>query len=96
MANYDEDPSPLPETVHADPVMVNHIIKAMALGMQTAIVPGVTTQADLLSAVFTMLYRMLNTSRDKERSHEEHEKNSQEIGQILGSLLMNFGSSTVH
>jgi hypothetical protein len=83
--------SSLEETTHADPQMVDRIVKAMALGMQTAIIPGSTTQADLLSAVFTVLYRMLETSKRGE-SKEERQKNAEEIGRVLGDMLMAFGA----
>ncbi len=83
------------EDVHADPVMVDRLVKSMAIGLQTAIQPGVTTQADILSAVFTVLYRMLNTARQDTDPHEQ-QKNAAEIGRVLQGLLMDFGAITKH
>lgn len=85
--------SEAPTRSHADPRMVEKIIKNIAIGMQTAIVTDVTTQADMLSAVFTVLYRMLNTA--KQSDDEEWNQNSGEIGRVLQDMLLVFGESTV-
>jgi hypothetical protein len=79
--------------VKANPLMVDRLIKGIAVGMNTVLVTGQTTQADLLSAVFTVLYRLLeNSQRDEDPG--EAEKNAHEIRRVLTDMLMTFGSST--
>lgn len=79
---------------HADPVMVNMIITSVGKALNQAVVPGVTTQADLMSAIFTILHRMLKTAQELEDPSEKLH-NRQEIGNILSSMLLEFGSTEV-
>ena len=78
--------------VHADPLVVDMIINTVGKAMNQAVVPGVTSQADLLSAIFTILYRMLKTCQELEDPAEKVH-NRQEIGAILASMLLEFGTS---
>ena len=79
--------------IHADPAVVEFIINSVGKVMNQVIVPGVTTQADLLSAIFTILYRMLKTCQELEDPAEKLH-NRQEIGAILANMLLEFGTPT--
>ena len=74
----------------ADPRMVNHLMTAMAQAIDQATIPHVTTTADLLSAVFTVLDHTLRVIRDKEH-REDQAFNSREIGRVLANMLLEFG-----
>ena len=78
---------------HADPVMVDHILKSVGNALTAAMIPHATTPADLLSAIFTILYRLLKTTRESEDA-ADHEGNAKEIDRILMDLLAEFGSRT--
>ena len=86
-----EDPN---KSKHADPAMVSQIIQSIGVAVHAAVIPDVTTQADILSAFFTVLHRILRTSQQME-SVEEHAVNSREIGKILSSMLLEFGTSGI-
>lgn len=87
------DMSEAPTRASADPRMVEKLVRSIAVGMQKAIVADVTTQADLLSAVFTVLYRMLNTAKTSE--DEDWDQNCGEIGRVLQDMLLVFGEDRV-
>jgi hypothetical protein len=82
------------EIAYANPRVVEKLVKAIAFGLEAAIIPGETTQSDMLSAVFTVLYRMIDAS-NKEASDIERQKNSVEIGRVLKDMLFTFGTSSV-
>lgn len=78
----------------SDPEMVDHIIRIVGKAVSSAVVPHVTTQSDLLSAIFTILHRMLEVSRSMEEPGD-HEHNTREIGNILTNFLLEFGTPSV-
>jgi len=73
-------------------VMVKQLVRAMGAGMQTAVVPGVTTETDILTAVFTVLTNMLRVVSTGEGTLQEHAHNTQEIRRVLSGLLLEFGT----
>jgi hypothetical protein len=77
--------------IHADPIQVEFIISSVGKALNSVVIPHVTTQADLLSAIFTILYRMLKTAQDMEDPAEKAH-NRKEIGDILTNMLMEFGT----
>ena len=82
------------ETVGADPQMVSQLLEAMAIALKDAVLPGVTTQADVLSATFTLLSRILASAREQD-DPADRKRNAIEIGRVLGTLLMEFGAETL-
>lgn len=77
----------------ADPVHVARLVKGMAVGIQTAIVPNQTTDADILSAVLTVLYRILAKAKESDDPMLD-EKNALEVGKVLQDMLFTFGAPT--
>ena len=88
LIDFGEKPS------QADPVMVDHIVQSVGKALSNVIIPNVTTQADLLSAIFTILHRLLQVAKSAE-APEEHDQNSKEISKILVNFLLEFGASDV-
>ena len=76
---------------HANPEMVDAIIQVVGRAINGAVIPGVTTQSDLLSAIFTILHRMLKMAKEME-DPAHHERNTKEIGDILMNFLFEFGT----
>ena len=87
MTNFD----PSSEHAAADPRMVGHLMQAMASAIDQATIPHVTTTADLLSAVFTMLDRTLRVV-SKTEDLDIQMFNSREIGRVLTAMLFEFGT----
>ena len=82
---------PTTEHAAADPCMVGHLMHAMTSAMAQASIPQVTTSADVLSAVFTMLDRTLRVVRENE-DRTVHQTNAREIGRVLTQMLLEFGT----
>ncbi len=81
---HDEEEGPNPERVD---ILIGTIGEAIKDGS----ISGVTTHADVLSAIFTVLHRFLQYSQSKE-APEDHERNAKEVGRVLGDFLMEFGA----
>lgn len=81
----------------ANPEHVEELIQAMGEALNRTVVLHITSQADILSAIFTILNRMLKTAKQME-APEDAEHNAHEIGCILKEFLLEFGtdSSTVN
>ena len=79
------------ERANADPVMVGHLMQAMTSAMAHASIPDVTTSADVLSAVFTVLDRTLRVVRTNE-DPAGYQTNAREIGRVLTQMLLEFGT----
>lgn len=80
------------EQAAVDPRMVGHLMQAIALAIDQAKIPEVTTTADILSAIFTTLDHTLRVVQ----AHQEPGDtvyNAKEIGRVLSELLLEFGSS---
>ena len=75
----------------ADPVIVEVLVKAMGEALEDASTPETTT-ADLASAAFTILDRVLrgikNTAPPEDTDH-----NHKEITRILQTLIDEYGST---
>lgn len=77
----------------ADPVQVARLVKGMAVGIQTAIIPNQTTDADILSAVLTVLYRVLARAKEDDDPSMAN-RNAIEVGKVLQDMLFTFGAPT--
>lgn len=82
---------PVP-TRQANPQMVETLIHAMGVALNKTVVPHVTSTADMLSAVMTVLERMLRAARDLQ-SAEDQAHNAKEVGNALSALLLEYGAS---
>ena len=75
----------------ADPILVEVLVKAMTQAIEDSTTPDTTT-ADLASAAFTILDRVLrgikNTAPHEDVSHNQHE-----IGRILQTMIDEYGST---
>ena len=75
----------------ADPIRVEQLVQAIGSAMERACIQDATTAADVLSAIFTTLDRILNGMRAKQRP-EDRFYNAKEISRILQEMLLNHGS----
>lgn len=82
------------EAVGPDPVMVEQLVEAMGHALIEAVIADVTTQADLLSALFTMLKRALKEAENC-ADPASKKRNAQEIGRVLADLLLEFGAESL-
>lgn len=90
----DSDIPPDPQdNVRADPAMVDRLIRGIGVGIQGSIIPGQTSQADLLSAMLTVMYRMLQNAQENEEPAAQG-KNASEIGIVLADMLLAFGPTS--
>lgn len=85
---------PTYENPTADPAMVSELMAAMTLAIETASIPDVTTTADILSAIFTMLDHTLRVVRHGQ-SAEDLTYNTREINRVLTDMLFEFGSTSL-
>ena len=74
------------------PAMVESIIQSVSVALDHAVIPNVTSTADVLSAMFTILNRMLRAAQELQSS-EEREHNAGEMGRILSTMLLEFGTT---
>lgn len=74
----------------ATPYMVERLVRGMETSLSMNAIEDVTTPADVVSACFTLLERLLFTLKSLEEP-EEHEFNRVAIAAILNDLLMEFG-----
>lgn len=77
-----------------DPQIVCQLTDAIAEALSDTVIPNITTQADILSALFTVLARALEAARNHE-DPKDARTNAAEIGRILSTLLMEFGAETL-
>lgn len=90
----DSDIPPDPQdSIRANPAMVDRLIRGIGVGIQGSIIPGQTSQADLLSAMLTVMYRMLQNAQENEEPAAQG-KNASEIGIVLADMLLAFGPTT--
>lgn len=75
----------------ADPVTVDRLMAAIGDALVKSVEKGKTSQADILSALFTILRNMLIASQELE-DPKDHDRNAQEIGRVLMEFLVEFGS----
>lgn len=73
-----------------DPQMVELLVKAATHGMSKAVVPDITTQSELLSAVFTLLDRTLRSIR-KLQSPDERFMRAEQIRNALDGIMTDHG-----
>jgi len=73
-----------------DPLHVEQLVKAAMSAMENASIPDVTSPADVLSACFTILDRMLN-AMSKLQSPEDRAVNVKEIARILDDFKVSHG-----
>lgn len=80
------------EHPNADPMMVGKLVEAMGKAVNETIVVDVTTTADILSALFTMLDVALQIAR-KDTEGEDADWNAKEISRVLMDFLVEYGST---
>lgn len=83
-------PELIPLQDDCDPAMVEALITAAARGMSRAVVPDITTQAEIMSAVFTLLDRTLRSFR-KIQDPADRFVAAQQISKALSDLLIDHG-----
>lgn len=79
------------ELVTANPRNVHKISAALSKALFDMADTEDTTQADVLSALFTTLRNMLLASKHVE-DPKDHDNNAREIGRVLMDLLVEFGT----
>ena len=73
-----------------DEMMVERLVSATTNALSGAIIGDVTTQSEVLSAIFTLLDRTLRGVR-KLQPPEERIYNAKEIARVLNEMLVDFG-----
>lgn len=81
----------LPSDDDCNPVHVEALIKGASSGMAKVVIPDITTQAEVMSAVFTLLDRTLRSIR-KLQTPSERFDTALQIHQALTDLLTDHGS----
>lgn len=74
-----------------DPEMVEDLVKAALLGLEKGVICDVTTDTEIISAMFTLLDRTLRAMRKLQTPSERFE-NAAEINKILREMLVDHGS----
>lgn len=77
-------------TTNIDPLMVEQLVRAIASGMEHACIPHVTSTAEIVSALFTTITRVLRGIRESEEP-EDVSHNREEISRVLDDLMAEFG-----
>lgn len=75
----------------ADEYMVEKLVMAMNTALEQASVPGITTPAEILSAIFTGLTRFLRATQHLQ-SPEDQKDTIHEVRVVLQDLLLQFGT----
>lgn len=73
-----------------DPQMVEALIKGATRGMAHAVIPAITTESEIMSAVFTLLDRTLRSLRNLQSSDVRFERAAQ-IHDALQGLMTDHG-----
>ena len=77
---------------NVDPIHVEQLVQAIGSGMERMCIPNVTSTAEILSALFTTLTRVLRGIKQSENP-EDAIGNKVEISKALEDLLMEFGAT---
>jgi hypothetical protein len=77
-----------------DPEVVEELVLAMGEALLKAIQPNMTSEADVLSAMFTLLRRALIEAAETSDA-ETKKRNSKEIGRVLADMLLEFGAESL-
>lgn len=80
-----------PKSSPADPETVDRLMAAIGDALVRSVEKGKTSQAEILSALFTILRNMLIASQQLE-DPRDHDRNAKEIGRVLMEFLVEFGS----
>ncbi len=78
----------------ANHLMVEELVIGIGKGLEQAVDPNLTTSAEILSAIFTVLSRTLLAMQDMQ-TPEDKPHNRREIGRVLGDLHALYGA-TIH
>jgi hypothetical protein len=70
--------------------MVESLIKGATRGMANAVIPAITTESEIMSAVFTLLDRTLRSLRNLQSNDVRFERAAQ-INEALQSLMTDHG-----
>ena len=79
------------DIVPADPRHVDQLTRAMQQALERTAIDHITTPADVLSAVFTLLDHLLRATR-LNQTPAESVQNRKEIKRVLTEMLVEFGS----
>lgn len=74
-----------------DPDMVEELVKATLKGLELGVIPDVTTDSEIISAIFTLLDRTLRAMR-KIQTPQERFQNAAQINKVLREMLTDHGS----
>ena len=88
---------PTPEYEHptADPAMVGQLMSAISNAIERTYIKEVTTTADVLSALFTVLDHALRMAQnDTEEADAVY--NANEVNRVLMDFLVEYGNVTKH
>lgn len=80
-----------PKSSPANPETVDRLMEAIGDALVRNVEKGKTSQADILSALFTILRNMLIAAKHLE-DPKDHDSNAKEIGRVLMEFLVEFGS----
>ena len=75
-----------------DPNTVNVLIASIGLALEKTTAREETTPAEIISALFTVLYRFLHTSRQLE-DPKDSQNNKEELRRVLNSFLLEFAAT---
>lgn len=74
-----------------DPITVESLVKAATNGLAKEVIPNVTTEAEVISAVFTLLDRTLRSLR-KLQPPDVRFQNATHINKALKDMLTDHGT----
>lgn len=77
---------------YVDTYQVEQLATAVWASLEQTSMTGVTTPAEILSALFTVLHRFMSVSRQHE-APEDRGHNVKEINRVLSDMLIEFGST---
>ncbi len=73
-----------------DPEMVEDLVKAALVGLEKSVITDVTTDTEIISAMFTLLDRTLRAMR-RLQTPSERFQNAAEINKALQEMLLDYG-----
>ena len=73
-----------------DPYVIERLVLSMGAALEHACIKDITTPAEVLSAIFTVLDRTLSAIRDLE-SPTERNDNAKEVAKTLQAMMMEHG-----
>ena len=75
-----------------DSYMVDQLATSIWAALEQTAIKDITTHAEILSALFTVLHRFMSVSRMHEDPADSLH-NTKEVNRVLGELMLEFGST---